>query len=88
VLLMTAIAFLHAWPRRTHWAALTGWMILVAAFNLAGLLTYLALNHTAVIRCPSCNKRRGLTRPNCPACRQPLPTPPPRDCDRTLLPSA
>ena len=88
VLLLTAAAFLHAWPRRTSWVSLVGWLILVAAFNLAGLLTYLALNHTAVIRCPSCNKRRSLTRPDCPACGRPLPTPPPRDCDRLLLPSA
>ena len=88
VLLLTAAAFLHAWPRRTNWVSLIAWLVLVAAFNLAGLLTYLALNHTAVIRCPSCNKRRSLTRPDCPACGRPLPTPPPRDCDRLLLPSA
>jgi len=32
--------------RRTSWGKLILWLIIVGAFNLAGLLTYLGLNHT------------------------------------------
>ena len=78
---MTLLALLHAWPRRTGWWTLAFWVVLVLAFNLAGLLTYLALNHTPVIRCSTCGRRRGLLRPDCPACRSPLPVPQSRSTD-------
>jgi len=81
---MATLALLHAWPRRTGWGRPAAWLILVFAFNLAGLLTYLALNHTSVIRCPACGRRRGLLRPDCPACHLPLPAPEPRPTDLVL----
>ena len=74
-------ACLHGWARRTSWAKFTFWLVFVAAFNVAGLLTYLALNHTVVIRCPACGRRRNLQTPTCNACNNPLPAPSPRDVD-------
>ena len=78
-------SFYHAWPRRTTMAKLISWLILVALFNLAGLLTYLALNHTTVIRCPSCGKKRGLQRGDCPSCGALLPIPERRETDLILV---
>jgi hypothetical protein len=76
-LLMACGALLHAWPRRTSRANLVFWLILVGLFNLAGLLTYLALNHTPVIKCPACGKRRGLESLDCVRCGAELPWPEP-----------
>ncbi len=72
---MMGFAFWHGWPRRTSQARFVFWLAFVAAFNLAGLLTYLALNHTAIIRCPACGGRRGLARLDCAQCRAQLPAP-------------
>ncbi|MCK5175698.1 MAG: hypothetical protein KAR47_20045 [Planctomycetes bacterium] len=60
------------------------WLVFVAAFNVAGLMTYLALNHTVLIRCANCGKRRGLERADCPACNAQLPKPVPREVDLIL----
>ena len=79
--LLAAAALWHGWARRTTWGKLIFWLIFVVAFNLAGLLTYLALNHTPLIRCDACGKKRGLDRPHCPACRAQLPIPRQRDID-------
>ena len=73
--LMMVFAFLHGWPRRTSWAKFIFWLIFVGIFNLAGLLTYLALNHTVVIKCPVCGKRRGLAQVDCVRCQAALPAP-------------
>jgi len=73
--LMMVFVFLHGWPRRTSWAGFAFWLIFVGIFNLAGLLTYLALNHTAVVKCPVCGKRRGLARVDCVRCQAELPAP-------------
>ena len=73
--LMMGFVFLHGWPRRTSWVKFAFWLIFVGAFNLAGLLTYLALNHTVVIKCPVCGKRRGLDRVDCVRCQAELPAP-------------
>ena len=73
--MMMAFALWHGWARRTSWARLILWLIIVGAFNLAGLLTYLALNHTPVIKCPACGKKRGLEMDNCSQCGSPLPIP-------------
>jgi hypothetical protein len=72
---MMCFALWHAWGRRTSKMKLAFWLALVGAFNLAGLLTYLALNHTAVIRCPVCGRNRGLTQVNCVRCGEDLPAP-------------
>ena len=80
-IVMALLALLHAWPRRTTWGRLAFWVVMVLAFNLAGLLTYLALNHTPVIGCSACGRRRGLLRPDCPACHGPLPVPQARPTD-------
>ena len=55
--MMIGFAIWHGWARRTLWVKLILWLIIVGAFNLAGLLTYLALNHTPVIKCPACGKK-------------------------------
>ncbi len=78
---MMGFVLLHGWPRRTSWAKLIFWLIFVGAFNLAGLLTYWALNHTTVIKCPSCGKRRGLLKSNCARCGSKLPAPQPGKLD-------
>ena len=65
----------HTLPRRTSWAKLIFWVILAGLLNLAGLLIYLALNHTPAIKCPACGKKRGLEMDNCSQCGCPLPVP-------------
>jgi hypothetical protein len=79
--LMACAVLLHAWPRRTSKAKLVFWLILVGLFNLAGLLTYLALNHRPVIKCPVCGKNRGLERIDCVRCGAELPRPEPTGHD-------
>jgi hypothetical protein len=73
--MMMGFALWYGWARRTSWGKLILWLIIVGAFNLAGLLTYLALNHTPVIKCPACGKKRGLEMDNCAQCGSPLPVP-------------
>jgi hypothetical protein len=72
---MVAFALWHDWARRTSWGKLVCWLAVVALFGIAGLLTYLALNHTAVIKCPACGRKRGLEKDNCVQCGSPLPVP-------------
>lgn len=72
---MIVFVFWHGWPRRTSWAKFIFWLIFVGLFNLAGLLTYLALNYTAIIKCSACGKRRGLAQVECVRCRAQLPAP-------------
>jgi len=81
---MMGFALWHGWSRRTSWSKLFLWLIIVGAFNLAGLLTYLALNHTTVIKCPACGKKRGLERFNCIRCGSGLPVPQRRPTDLIL----
>ncbi len=83
-LAMVLLAGWHGWPRRTSYVTFGFWIVFVGAFGLTGLLTYLALNHTPVIRCEKCRKRRGLRNPNCPACNAELPVPEPREVDLML----
>ena len=79
--LMTGFAAWHAIPRRTSLEAFTFWLVFVALFGVAGFLTYLALNHTPVIKCPTCGKIRGLNQPKCARCHADLPTPKPGKLD-------
>jgi hypothetical protein len=83
-LAMTAFAFWHGWPRQTSRAKLFFWLLFTLTFNLAGLLTYLALNHTPVIKCSSCGKRRGLDQVDCLRCGIELPEPERRKLDLIL----
>jgi len=73
--LMMVYVFWHGWPRRTSWGGFVFWLIFTGLLNIAGLLTYLALNHTAVIKCPVCGRRRGLAQVNCVRCKTQLPAP-------------
>jgi hypothetical protein len=82
--LMMGFVFWHGLPRRTSNARFAFWLVFVGLLNLTGLLTYLALNHTAIIKCPACGRRRGLAQPDCVRCRAPLPTPKPRELDLIL----
>ncbi|MCD4830351.1 MAG: hypothetical protein K8R02_00925 [Anaerohalosphaeraceae bacterium] len=72
---MMVIALYHGCSRRTSWAGLGGWLVLIGLFNLAGLLTYLALNHSPLIKCSVCGKWRGLKMPLCIHCKASLPVP-------------
>lgn len=83
-LAMVGLAFLHGWPRQTSRGKLIFWLLLILVFNLVGLLTYLALNHTTIIKCPACNKRRGFAQVNCIRCGTELPAPQPRKLDLIL----
>jgi hypothetical protein len=78
---MMVFALWHGWARRTSWVKLILWLIIVGAFNLAGLLTYLGLNHTPVIKCPICGKKRGLESLACIRCGSNLPIPQRRPTD-------
>jgi hypothetical protein len=83
-LAMTAFAFWHARPRQVSRGKLFFWLLFTLVFNLAGLLTYLALNHTPIIKCPSCGKSRGLGQVNCVRCGTELPAPERRKLDLIL----
>ena len=84
-LLLTAVlvglTFLHARPRRRSTRAFVFWLVFVGLFNLAGFLTYWALNHTATIKCSSCGKLRGLHQCDCVRCGVSLPSPERGKCD-------
>jgi len=80
-LLMVCLASWHGCSRRTSWASFVFWLVFVGAFNLAGLLTYLALMHTPVIKCHACGRRRGLERVDCVWCGNELPQPERRKLD-------
>jgi hypothetical protein len=84
ILILLAITIWHGWARRTSWSRMILWLIIVGAFNLAGLLTYLGLNHTPVIKCPICGKKRGLEKLNCARCGNALPIPQRRPTDLIL----
>jgi hypothetical protein len=73
--LMIVFVFWHGWPRRTSWFKYIFWLVFTGLFNIAGLLTYLALNHTAIIKCSACGKRRGLVQVDCVCCKAKLPVP-------------
>ena len=83
--MLVLLALVHGWSRRTSWARLIFWLVFTVIFNLAGFLTYLALNHTLVVRCGVCGKRRGLEIPTCCACKSDLPAPQSRPSDHILL---
>lgn len=74
----------HAWARRTSTVKLIAWLAFVAVFGIAGFLVYLGLNHTSVIICPACGKKRGIGITECIRCGSELPRPIPRDVDRIL----
>ncbi len=80
-LLMVCVAFWHGFSRRTCWGKFIFWLVFVGLFNLAGLLTYLALNHTTVIKCSACGRRRGLEKLDCVRCGAELPLPQRRELD-------
>ncbi|MHC4292479.1 MAG: hypothetical protein ACYSTR_09745, partial [Planctomycetota bacterium] len=83
-----ALAFLHGWPRRTHIAKLIFWTVFVFLFNLPGFLTYLALNHTPVIQCANCGKKRGLLQDACCRCGTALALPKAKETDLVMPLSA
>jgi hypothetical protein len=81
---MMGFAFWHGWARRTSWGRMLCWFAVVALFGIAGLLTYLALNHTPVIKCPICGKKRGLESLDCIRCGSNLPIPQRKPTDLIL----
>ncbi|MHC4637690.1 MAG: hypothetical protein ACYTBP_09405 [Planctomycetota bacterium] len=81
---MMALVVLHGRARRTSWGRLVFWIVFAGVFNLTGLLTYLALNHTVVIKCSVCGQIRGLERVDCIHCRGELPLPIRKDTDLIL----
>ena len=86
-LIAVAFVYWHGIRRKKTWHWLISWLLITGLFNIAGLLTYLALNHTPVIICSKCQKQRGLLTENCPRCEEPLPLPKHSDVDLLLLPT-
>lgn len=72
---MMLLALWHGWSRKNRFSFAL-WLILVGLFNIAGLLTYLALNHTQLIKCSACGKKRNLEKETCIKCGAALPLPP------------
>jgi hypothetical protein len=73
---MAMIALWHGWSRKNNRLSLALWIIFVGLFNIAGLLTYLALNHTTLLKCSACGKQRNLDMSNCIHCGAGLLLPP------------
>jgi hypothetical protein len=84
IIAMMCIAFLHGRPRQTSRGKLIFWLAFTLVFNLAGLLTYLALNHISMTKCSACGKSRGLAQVNCVRCGAELPAPERRKFDLIL----
>jgi type IV secretory pathway VirB2 component (pilin) len=76
-IIMMVLVMMHGWARRTSWGKLISWIVFAGLFNVAGFLTYWALNHTTVIKCSVCGRQRGLERVDCVRCGAELPTPTP-----------
>jgi hypothetical protein len=72
-IVMMLFVIWHGWARKSNRFCLALWAILVGLFGLAGLLTYLALNHTPIIKCPICGKKRNLEKDECIRCDAKLP---------------
>jgi hypothetical protein len=83
-LAMVGFAFWHGRPRQISPGKLIFWLAFTLVFNLAGLLTYLALNHIPIIKCSACGKSRGLAQVNCMQCGAELPAPKQRKLDLIL----
>jgi hypothetical protein len=79
--LLCGVVLWHGMFRRRGWSGLVFWMAFVVVFNVAGLLTYLALNHVPVIRCHKCRNKKHLKAMNCPSCGAGLPEPESRATD-------
>ena len=60
---------------------LAGWLVFVGLFNVAGLLTYLSMNHRPVLKCVECGKKRHLMADSCIRCGGGLPVPERRETD-------
>ncbi|HAL44419.1 MAG: hypothetical protein A2Y12_08345 [Planctomycetes bacterium GWF2_42_9] len=71
--LMMLFTFWHGWARKNNRVCFGLWIIFVGVFGLAGLLTYLGLNHTTTIKCPACGKNRNLEQDKCIRCDAKLP---------------
>jgi len=69
---LLVLTFLHGRSRRASKGAFVFWLAFVGLLNLAGFLTYWALNHTPTIKCSACGKHRGLTPTDCVRCSVPL----------------
>jgi hypothetical protein len=73
--LCVLLTWLHIRSREPSKLRILSWLMFVLCFNLAGLLTYLALNHTPLICCSVCQKKRGLIADACARCHAPLAQP-------------
>jgi hypothetical protein len=80
-LLSVCAAVYHGLGRRRSLAGLVGWLVFVGVFNVAGLLTYLAMNHRPVLKCSTCGKKRHLMGDICIRCGSGLPVPERRQTD-------
>lgn len=81
-LIMIVVTGWHIGKReRSPWVR-GAWLFFVGLFNVAGLLTYLVLNHTPVIRCHACDRKRTLNQAACIHCHAELLSPQP---EHTIL---
>ncbi len=76
-------AFFHNKNRTQNKFALAGWMAFALLFNVAGLLTCLALTHYDLIKCDNCGRKRHLLTESCLHCGKQAPAPLPQTTDIT-----
>ena len=70
-----AVVYLHGRNRIQSKAALIGWVLFALLFNVAGMLTCLALTHYNLVKCENCGKKRHLLREKCLHCKKEMPAP-------------
>ncbi|MFI4913369.1 MAG: hypothetical protein ACIAQZ_17055 [Sedimentisphaeraceae bacterium JB056] len=76
-----AVVYLHGRNRIPSKAALIGWILFALLFNVAGMLTCLALTHYNLVKCENCGKKRHLLREKCLHCKKEMPAPAPSATD-------
>jgi hypothetical protein len=82
--LMAAGAYWYCRSRCRGKADLTGWIVFVLLFNLAGLITCLITVGPARIKCHNCGKKRNLVSPGCIHCGSGLEKPETKQTDLIL----
>ncbi len=73
--------FVHNRHRTANKFAIAGWMAFALLFNVAGLLTCLALTHYDLIKCDNCGRKRHLLTEACLHCGKVMVAPLPQETD-------
>jgi hypothetical protein len=73
--LCAVAVFFHNKNRTQSKAALISWMGFALLFNVAGMLTCLALTHYNLVKCENCGRDRHLLTEKCLHCNEEMPVP-------------